>query len=447
MTMQPSQQPSKMEQLYRRATPVSRRYFEETSKYLVGGESGTGFMFPYPSYITHADGCYLYDVDGRRLVDFVNGTFVLPLGHNHPAVRQAIREQASRGTMFTFPSTLAKDLAQELVERIPSVERLRFTVSGTEAVMFAVRLARIYTGRKKIAKMQGGYHGTTDALWTGVTGEPGSLAGKPDFPGMIPGVQESIVILPFNHAGECVRLIEEHASDLAVVLVEPVLGSTGMVPPKQGFLEALREVTAKHGILLLFDEMISLSIARGGAQQYYGVTPDLTTTGKAIGGGMPLAIFGGRADIMSVADLWGPRTKPVVVQLATYGAHPIALAAGLATLQNMTPEVYQKLHRLGDRLRNGINAIAARLEAPVKTSGVGHLFAFYWSEEQPWDYKTVTASYANQQALNEISLGMISRGYFMSHRARGCVSAAMNDEHIDGFLDALEQTIKDLDLK
>ncbi len=446
MTMQPSQQPSKTEQRYRDLTPASRRAFEETSRYLVGGESGTGLMFPYPSYITHGDGPYVYDLDGRRLVDFINGTFVLPLGHNHPAVRAAIQQQAEKGTIFTFGNAIAQDLARELVERIPSVERLRFTVSGSEAVMFAVRLARVHTGRQKIAKMQGGYHGTFDPLWTGVTGDPGPLEGKPDFPGMAPGIQNGIVILPFNHPDECVRIIEQYAGELAVVAVEPVMGSTGMIPPEPGFLEALREVTRKHGIVLLFDEMISFSIARGGAQEYYGVTPDMTTTGKAIGGGMPIAMFGGRADIMAAADLWTRDGKPKVVHMATYGGHPIAIAAGIAALRQMTPDVYQRLHRLGKRLRDGLNALFARLEAPMQTSGVAHLFAIYYSREPVWDYKTATASYQNQGILNDISLGMIGRGYFMSHRARGCLSSAMSEEHVDGFVDAMEATIKELGL-
>ncbi len=439
-----TKQPSKMEQRYRDLTPKSRELFDETSRYLVGGESSTGFMSPYPSYVTHGEGCYLYDVDGRRLVDFVNGTFVLPLGHNHPAVRRAIEEQVARGTMFTFPSVTARDLARELVERIPSIDRLRFAASGSEAVMFAVRMARIFTGRTKIAKMQGGYHGTVDPLWIGVAGEPGPLAGTPDFPGMAPGTNESVVMLPFNHAEECVRIIEEHAGDLAIVAVEPIMGSTGMIPPRPGFLEALREVTARHGVVLLFDEMISFSVARGGAQEHYGVTPDMTTTGKAIGGGMPLAVFGGRADIMEIADLFARSDRPRVVQLATYGAHPVSLAAGYAAVRAMTPDVYAHLHRLGDRLRQGLIDLFSRLEAPMQVSGVGHLFGIYWTPDEVWDYRTASAS--NHDVTTELSLSMINRGYFMSHRARGCLSAAMTEEHVDGFIDAMEASLAEIEL-
>ncbi|MBI3743728.1 MAG: aminotransferase class III-fold pyridoxal phosphate-dependent enzyme [Chloroflexi bacterium] len=346
--------------------------------------------------------------------------------------------------MFTFPTTLVRDMARELVERIPSVDRLRFTASGSEAVMFAVRLARLYTGKTKIAKMQGGYHGTFDPLWTGVAGEPGSLAGQPDVPGMIPGVKNNLVILPFNHAERSVQIIEENAKDLAIVCVEPVMGSTGMLPPKPGYLEALRDVTRKHNIVLLFDEMISFSIARGGAQEFYGVTPDMTTTGKAIGGGMPLAIFGGRADIMERADLWTRDGKPKAVQMATYGAHPLSLAAGHAVLQQLTPEVYTKLHRLGDRLRDGLKGLFARREYPMQVSGVGHLFGIYCSRVPVWDYATVQASNL-QMITTDITLGMLARGYFMSHRARGCLSAAMSEEHVDGFIDAMDQTLKEVD--
>jgi len=439
-----NQQPSPMDQRYRDLTPKSRALFEETTRYLVGGESGTGFMFPYPSYITHGEGCHLYDVDGRTLVDFINGTFVLPLGHDNPAIRQAIQDQAAKGTMFTWPATHAKDLAAELVERIPSVDRLRFTASGSEAVMYAVRLSRIFTGRRKIAKMQGGYHGTTDALWIGVTGEPGSMADQPDPPGMAIGTTENLISLPFNHADEAVRIIERHVDEIAIVAVEPVLGSTGMIPPAPGFLQALREVTARLGIVLLFDEMISFSIAHGGAQELYDVMPDLTTTGKAIGGGMPIAMFGGRADLMEIVDLYARNDKPKAVQLATYGGHPIALAAGLACMRQMTTAVYEHLHALGDRLRSGLATIAKQREVPLRVTGVGHLFGMYWTQSEVYDYATVNTS--DWDVLNEISLAMVSKGYLMSHRARGCLSYPMTNQNVDNFLDAFEESLKELDL-
>ncbi len=435
---------STAETLYRKRTPKSRKMFDEVSRLIPGGVTGTGFLHPYPSYIVRANGCYLYDVDGNRLTDFMNGSFVLPLGHNHPKVRQAIREQMKNGMFFTFPSIVEQDLAREIIDRVPSIEKVRFSVSGTEATMYATRLARAFTGRTKVAKAVGGYHGTHDGLWIGV----GRAAGTGDISvpaGVLPEARDELVFMEFNDTEGSVAAIEGEKDNLAAVIVEPIMGAGGLIPPAPGYLEALRDVTARHDIVLVFDEMISFSIARGGAQEFYGVTPDMTTTGKCAGGGLPIGVFGGRAEIM---DLLDPTKTPTgyakVSHVATYGGHPLSMVSGLAYLQAMTPEVYARLHHLGDLVRSELRHLFARLEAPIQVTGVGHLFGFHWTVQDVTDY--ATASSSDRDTIHDICLAMISKGYFPSSGARCCVSAAMTERHIRGFVRAMEETLHELDL-
>lgn len=435
---------STAETLYRERTPKSKKMFDEVSRLIPGGVTGTGFLHPYPSYIVRANGCYLYDVDGNRLTDFMNGSFVLPLGHNHPKVRQAIREQMKNGMFFTFPSIVEQDLAREIIDRVPSIEKVRFSVSGTEATMYATRLARAFTGRTKVAKVVGGYHGTHDGLWIGV----GRAAGTGDISvpaGVLPEARDELVFMEFNDTEGSVAAIEGEKDNLAAVIIEPIMGAGGLIPPAPGYLEALRDVTARHDIVLVFDEMISFSIARGGAQEFYGVTPDMTTTGKCAGGGLPIGVFGGRAEIMDLLDPTKTSTGYAKVShVATYGGHPLSMVSGLAYLQAMTPEVYARLHHLGDLIRSELRHLFARLEAPIQVTGVGHLFGFHWTVQDVTDY--ATASSSDRDTIHDICLAMISKGYFPSSGARCCVSAAMTERHIRGFVRAMEETLHELDL-
>ena len=383
-------------------------------------------------------------MDGNRLVDFMNGSFVLPLGHNLPAVRRAIARQVKNGMFFTFPSTVELDLAKELVSRVPSIEKVRFSVSGTEATMYATRLARAYTGKNRIAKAVGGYHGTHDGLWIGV----GRASGNGEIaapPGVLPQARDELVFLEFNDIEASVQAIEEQAETLAAVIVEPVMGAGGLIPPVPGYLESLREVTQRLGVVLIFDEMISFSIARGGAQEYYGVLPDMTTTGKCAGGGMPIGVFGGRADIMDLLDPTKSDTGYATVShVATYGGHPLSMVAGLAYLQAMTPEVYATLHRLGDQVRSQLRNLFTRLEVPMRVTGVAHLFGFHWTNQEVSDYRG--ASTSNREVIHDICVGLISKGYFPSTGARCCVSAAMTERHVRGFVGAMGETLHELDL-
>ena len=426
---------------YRRQTPASRRHWEQASEFITGGYSSVGSVGPYPTFITRANGPYLYDADGRRIVDFMCGSMGLPLGHNHPKVRAAMRRQLQNGMFYTMSSVYETRLAELIVGRVPSVEKVRFAANGSEATMFALRLARAHTGRGKIGKMEGGYHGNYDTVWVGLGSnylrEPGQAPA-----GLQPGVEESVVILQFNQIDQCEKAIEEHKDDLAAVIVEPVLGGGGCIPPAPGFLEFLRDITTRHGIVLIFDEMITLAIGKGGAQGYYGVIPDLTTAGKSAGGGMPMAFFGGREELMQLTAAGPDGERPVVNHVATYAAHPLAMVAGAAALEAMTDETYEYLHELGDLVRGELRSLFARLEVPMQVTGVGHLFCYHWSEREIRDWAGVNAARAD--ITGALGMAMLNRGYYA--RGRGIVSAAHKPSHVRGLVKAMEQCLLELDL-
>jgi glutamate-1-semialdehyde 2,1-aminomutase len=425
------------EQWYRQVTSRSRQAARRAQGAIPGGTgSGLGNLRPYPTYVRRAEGCYLYDVDGRHLLDFYNGGYALPLGHNHPKIREDVAAQLREGTLFGAPTELEYTVAHMLQERMPSLERLRFTASGTEAVMFAIRLARAFTGRKKIAKIWGGYHGTHDSVEVG-TGRNRSIR-KDATPGLMSGASGSVVLLPFNAAKECQRRIEAHSQSLAAVIVEPVLGSGGMVPPQEGFLEVLRDVTQRKGILLIFDEMVTFPLAPGGAQELFDVRPDLTTLGKALGGGMPIGVFGGQADVMALVDP-GASGRASIGHISTFAAHPLSLAAATAFLEAMTPQTYRKLHTLGKKVQHGLERLAARRSVPLQVSGVGHLFAYHWTRRPMVDFASAQTS--DLEVIRDLNLRLLSKGFYVPWRGRCCVSAAMTSEDIARFLQGMDEAL------
>jgi len=299
----------------------------------VGGE---------PRVIERGRGAYVWDVDGNRMIDYVGSWGPMILGHAHPAVVRAIVEAAARGTSFGAPSAGEVELGEEIVAALPSMERLRFVSSGTEAAMSALRVARAFTGRERVVKMAGGYHGHADALLvragSGASGQPASA-------GVTPGAARDTLVAEYDDLESAWELLRH--GDVAALIVEPVAANMGVVPPSPGYLDGLRELTTRHGALLIFDEVITgFRVARGGAQQAYAVTPDLTVLGKIIGGGLPVGAYGGRAEIMRLIAPDGP-----VYQAGTLSGNPLAMAAGLATLRELTPTLYEALEILGRRPR------------------------------------------------------------------------------------------------
>jgi len=339
---------------YQAKTPRSRQLFEEALRVMPGGNSRTTTFFdPYPFYITRGEGARIWDADGNERLDFNCNYTSLILGHANPQVVKAIQDAAVHGMSFPGPSEHEIRLAEILTTRIPGMEVVRFANSGTEATMHAVRVARAFTGRAKIAKFEGAYHGTHDWVLVSVAPDP-ATAGSRKRPksvawssGVPPMVVKHVVTLPWNDGDACAKILEKQGADIAALIIDPLLANAGMIPGREGFLETLREVTRRLGILLIFDEVISFRIGRGGAQERFNIRPDLTTLGKIIGGGLAVGAFGGRADVMNFYD---PRDgKGRINHGGTFNANPLTMAGGIATMEQLTPEAYARLDALGTR--------------------------------------------------------------------------------------------------
>ena len=438
---------SQEEERFRGLTPTSYEYLLEGRKYLPGGDSRSPlFHPPYPVVLEEGDGCWLFDVDGNRLLDFTGNHTSLILGYKHPQVLDAVERQLEKGTVFPGVTAPQVRLAKLLCERMPSLERVRFTNSGTEATMNAVRAARAFTGRHKIAKIEGGYNGSWDDVMVS-THPSGEQAGDvlrpvaaPASLGLTPDSVNNVVVLPFNEVEAAERLIEQQGEHLAAVIAEPIMGSAGMIPVEQGYLEMLREVTERLGILLVFDEVISFRVAYGGAQEHYGVSPDLTCLGKLIGGGFPLGAFGGREDIMTMFD--PSRARPQIPHPGSYNANPISLVAGATTLELLTDEVVQLLNFRGESLRQQIRTAFEDAGLPAQVTGLGSLFAIHLTSQPVRSYRDTMR--ADADLRHRIFLGLFEEGVLIDPRGVGCVSAAIGEAEIDRFVGALQTVLRTL---
>jgi glutamate-1-semialdehyde 2,1-aminomutase len=358
------------------ATSRSTELMARAERVLPGGVDSPvrafGAVGGTPRVIERARGARMWDVDGNELLDYIGSWGPMILGHAHPAVVAAVTEAAARGTSFGAPSAGEVALAEEIVAAMPSIEQLRFVNSGTEAAMSAVRLARAYTGRDRIMKMAGGYHGHADALLvragSGATGLPASA-------GVTAGAAGDTLVVDFNDLDAATELLAR--GDVAAVIVEPIAANMGIVLPAPGYLEGLRRLTAEHGTLLIFDEVITgFRVARGGAQERYGVRPDLTVLGKIIGGGLPVGAYGGSVAIMGLVAPLGP-----VYQAGTLSGNPLAMAAGMATLQALTPSVYEQLEEAGAYLEAGLAKAAEAADVPVRIARVASLLTVFFDDD------------------------------------------------------------------
>ena len=438
---------SREEQLYRSLTPTSYEYFLEGRKYLPGADSRSPLFYPpYPIVLEEGHGCWLFDVDGNKLLDFTGNHTSLVLGYGHPRVLDAVRRQLEKGTAFPGVTVSQVRLAELLCERVPSFERVRFTNSGTEATMNAIRAARAFTGRQKIAKIEGGYNGSWDDVMvsTHPSGEQSGDLLRPDAApaslGLTPGSIDNVVVLPFNEAETAARLIEQRAEQLAAVIVEPVMGSAGMIPAEQGYLDVLREVTERLGILLVFDEVISFRVAYGGAQEYYGVYPDLTCLGKLIGGGFPLGVFGGRGDVMAMFD--PSHGRPQIPHPGSYNANPISLVAGATALELLTDEAIRLLNRRGESLRQKVRMAFEDVGLPAQVTGLGSLFAIHLTPQPIKSYRDTMQADANLQ--HRVFLGLFKEGVLIDPRGVGCVSTAIEEAEVEQFIGSLRDVLRTL---
>ena len=391
-----------------------------------------------PLFIREAAGAHLTDVDGNSYIDYVGSWGPMILGHAHPVVIEAIRKAVSRGTSYGAPTESEIELAGEITSAFPSLERVRLTSSGTEAAMSAIRLARGFTGRDRIVKFEGCYHGHSDSLLV-KAGSGLATFGTPDSAGVPADFARNTIVVPYNDAGALNEIFEEQGSEIACVIIEPVAGNMGCVPPGPGYLEAVREVTSRHGALLIFDEVITgFRLAYGGAQQLFGVKADLTCLGKIIGGGLPVGAFGGRADVMDRIAPLGP-----VYQAGTLSGNPLAVTAGLAMLKLLRDsKPYEELERRSAKLERGLRAAASEAGIASTVNRVGSMLTAFFTEGPVTDWPS--AKKCDTDRYGRFFRAMLEQGVYLAPSQFECafVSFAHTEELIERTIETVRSALR-----
>jgi glutamate-1-semialdehyde 2,1-aminomutase len=422
----------------------SRAAFERACRLMPGGVNSPARAFGgvggEPIFFQRGDRAYLYDVDGNRYIDYIGSWGVMILGHNYPQVIEAVREAAGRGTSFGAPTEAESQLAEMIIEAVPSVEKVRLVSSGTEATMSAIRLARGFTGRDLIVKFAGNYHGHVDSLLV-AAGSAAATLGVPNSPGVTEGTARDTLALRYNDPTSLEATFAQHGSRIAGVIFEPVVGNMGCVVPSPDFLDALQRLTRHYGTLLICDEVITgFRVAYGGAQSLWGIRPDLTTLGKILGGGLPVGAYGGRADVMNHVLPQGE-----VFQAGTLSGNPLATAAGIATLTRLREDPpYARLEQLGARLAAGFEAAARQAGIPHSVARVGSMLTLFFNDQQvtSWD----VASRSNVQLYSRYFWELVARGVYMpcSQFEALFVSAAHFDADIEATISAATDALSQI---
>jgi len=409
----------------------SEELFAQAQRSIPGGVNSPVRAFKgvggTPVFIDRADGAYMFDADGKKYIDYVGSWGPMILGHNHPNIRDAAIAAASRGLSFGTPTAIEVTMAEKVISMVPSIEKVRMVNSGTEATMSAIRLARGYTGRNKILKFEGCYHGHADSLL--VKAGSGALTlGVPSSPGIPEDVAQHTLTVSFNQLDQVEQVFKEVGNEIACIIVEPVAGNMNCIPPEPGFLEGLRTICDEYGSVLIFDEvMTGFRVSRGGAQQFFNITPDLTCLGKVIGGGMPVGAFGGKAEIMDHIAPLGP-----VYQAGTLSGNPVAMAAGLAALELLTDESqYKQLEQRATDLMDGFQRLADKHGVPLTTNQAGGMFGFFFTDAE----KVTTfeqATQCNMEHFKTFYHTMLELGIYLAPSAyeTGFMSFAHSDSDI-----------------
>ena len=423
-----------------RRSDAEKRLLEKARRYLPGGNGGNLALPTELDFLaSRGQGSRIFDVSGNEYVDWLMGSGPMILGHAHPAVTEAVIKAVEGGSTFFATNDKAVELAEEMVNAIPCAEQVRFTTSGTDACFNAMRACRAFTGKEKVLKFEGGFHGTSDYALMSLTPPP-----SVEYPqaqassGGIPkAIEDLMLIAPYNDLATTETIIKAHLEDIAAVIVEPV---QRVIAPQPGFLQGLRDLTKRHNIPLIFDEVVtSFRLAYGGAQEFYGVTPDICTVGKIMGGGYPLAAVTGRADILSVYDRSASDNDTYVNQIGTLNGNPVACAAGLATLEVMRePATYTKIHGAGAAIRNALVDICQQNGVPVQSCGEDAIFDVYFSEQPISNYRDTLS--ADSAMMTRFNTGLLERG-ILKGAQKYYPSAVHSDNDVEKTIQTIQEVV------
>ncbi len=422
---------------------ASRALFQRAKKFIPGGVNSPVRAFKSvggdPIFISSADGAYLHDEDGNTYIDMINSWGPMILGHAHPVIEEAIIKAVKKSPSFGAPGRLEVEIAELITQMVPSIEKVRMVNSGTEATMSAIRVARGYTGKEKIVKFEGCYHGHGDSFLI-AAGSGAMTMGTPDSPGVTSGTAKDTLLARFNNLVSVEQVLEQNKGEVAALILEPVAGNMGCVVPNQAFLQGLRNLCDRHGVVLIFDEvMTGFRLARGGAQEVFDVRPDMTTLGKIIGAGMPVGAYGGKTEIMDCVSPQGP-----VYQAGTLSGNPVAMAAGLAQLQylNDHPGVYESLAQITRRITEGIAQHMGGLAFGINR--IGSMYSLFFSEDEVIDFES--AKKCDTVLFGKYFNGMLSRGVYLapSQFESLFISTSIQEKEVELILEAHQETIASL---
>lgn len=429
---------------FRSPDSQSKALSERAKRVMPGGNSRlTVFQAPYPPYAVRGQGSLLIDAEGQERFDFINNYTSLLHGHADPDIAEAVIDQLQLGTAFALPTAQEIDLASVLVDRYPAIEQVRFTNSGSEAVMMAIKAARAFTGKPMMISFEGSYHGSYDAAEASLPPNANALEADPQpfaySAGTPRGVLDNVIVLPFNDTAAFEAAIASHKDLIGAVLVDPMPLRIGMVPATEEFFTRIRELTREHGIVMIVDEVVNLRVAYQGMQSLYGVQADLTTMAKIIGGGFPIGAVGGSAEVMSVFD---PTGSPRAPHGGTFNANPVSMVAGATAMRKLTEPLLDQMNELGEALRYGLRKVFAAADVPAQITGMGSLFSIHFHDRPLSNYRSGVPTRAEQALATAFYAELLNNGIFMSSTLAGALSTPMTDVEITAFLVAAERSLE-----